>query len=55
MESDWRRYRGFGPKVSLSYYRWGAVEVDLHDRRPVGKIREALGCDGTLHLNLTDK
>ena len=36
------------------YYRCDTIEVDLNDLR-AASIFLILGCDGTLHLNLTNK
>ena len=44
----------FGRKVDLVYYWVNSIEVDLKDTTSKDKIPDALGCDGTLRLQLTD-
>ena len=48
-------YGRFVRNFPLVYYRENSVEVDLNDLRRTGQIPDAIGCDGTLRLHITDK
>ena len=44
-----------GRKFDLAYYIWYTIGVDLNDPVSENKISDALGCDGALHLHLTNR